>query len=146
MIKKIDHFGIAVHDIDEARQPYEALGLSLARMQEVPNLPKRVAFLPVGDVDIELLQPTEPGGDLSLFLAERGEGIHHICFEVEDIDATVAAVQAMGMQLLEPEPRQGASGRIAFLHPDSANGVLIEFVEKRGSRGFPPARSTVNER
>lgn len=130
MIKKIDHIGIVVHDIEEARQPYEALGLSVERMQGVPNLPIRVAFLPVGDVDIELLQPTAPGGDLALFLAERGEGIHHICFEVEDVDAAVAAAKAMGMQLIDSEPRQGASGRIAFLHPDSANGVLIEFVEK----------------
>jgi methylmalonyl-CoA epimerase len=131
MIKKVDHIGIAVHSIETAREPYEALGLVATRVMDVPTRPLRVAFLPIGDTEIELLEPTHADSEMARYLEERGEGIHHICFEVDNIDAAVAAAKAKGMRLVDEVPRQGASGRIAFLHPRSMHGVRIEFVEKQ---------------
>ncbi|MDY7040445.1 MAG: methylmalonyl-CoA epimerase [Chloroflexota bacterium] len=130
MIKKLDHIGIVVHDIGEAQQAYEALGLTVTHVQELPERQVRVAFLPVGDTEVELVQPTTTGSGVARFLEKRGEGVHHICFEVEDIEATVADLKAQGMRLIDQEPRQGAFGRVAFLHPKAAHGVLIELVEK----------------
>jgi methylmalonyl-CoA epimerase len=130
MIKKVDHIGIAVHSLEEASLPYQVMGLAVTRVADVPGRPLRVAFLPVGDTEVELLQPTSSDADMARFLAERGEGIHHICFEVDDIDAALAAARAGGMKLIDQEPRLGAAGRIAFLDPASAHGVRIEFVQK----------------
>ena len=130
MIKKLDHIGIVVHDIEEARQAYEALGLTVTHVKEVPNQQVKVAFLPVGDTELELVQPTTADSGVVRFLEKCGEGIHHICFEVEDIEATLADLKARGMRLIDREPRQGAFGRVAFLHPKSTHGVLIELVEK----------------
>jgi methylmalonyl-CoA epimerase len=131
MITRVDHIGIAVHSIQEAREPYEAIGLTVTRIMDVANRPLKVAFLPIGDTEVELLEPTSADSDMARYLEERGEGIHHICFEVDDVDAAVAAAKAKGMRLLDEEPRQGAAGRIAFLHPSSMHGVRIEFVEKQ---------------
>jgi methylmalonyl-CoA epimerase len=130
MIKKVDHIGIAVRDIEEARQPYEALGLTVTYVKEVSDQQVKVAFLPVGDTEVELVQPTTADSGVSRFLEKRGEGVHHLCFEVEDIEATLADLKARGMRLIDQEPRQGAFGRVAFLHPRAAHGVLIELVEK----------------
>ncbi|HIP95978.1 MAG TPA: methylmalonyl-CoA epimerase [Anaerolineae bacterium] len=130
MIKKLDHIGIVVHDIEDARQAYETLGLTVTHVQEVPNQQVKVAFLPVGDTEVELVQPTTTDSGVVRFLEKRGEGVHHICFEVEDIEATLADLRAKGMRLIDRRPRQGAFGRVAFLHPKSTHGVLIELVEK----------------
>jgi methylmalonyl-CoA epimerase len=141
MIKKINHIGIVVHSIEEALQVYEgALGLRLTDVEEVPEQAVRVAFLPVGESKLELLEPftadtsTElsTGGGVAKFLEKRGEGIHHICFEVDDIEATLQDLAAQRIRLIDEQPRQGAHGRVAFLHPKSAHGVLIELVEKSG--------------
>ncbi len=130
MIKKVDHIGIAVHDIEEARQPYETLGLTVTHVKEVSDQQVKVAFLPVGDTEVELVQPTTADSGVARFLENRGEGVHHLCFEVDDIEATLADLKAQGMRLIDQEPRQGAFGRVVFLHPKSAHGVLIELVEK----------------
>jgi len=130
MIKKVDHIGIAVNDIEEARRPYEALGLKVTHVKEVEEQQVRVAFLPVGDTEVELVQPTTADSGVARFLEKRGEGVHHLCFEVEDIEVALAELQAQGMRLIDREPRQGAFGRVAFLHPKSTHGVLIELVEK----------------
>lgn len=130
MIKKLDHIGIVVHDIEEARRPYEALGLKVTQVKEVEEQQVRVAFLPIGDTEVELVQPTTADSGVARFLEKRGEGVHHLCFEVEDIEAALAELQAQGMRLIDREPRQGAFGRVAFLHPKSTHGVLIELVEK----------------
>jgi methylmalonyl-CoA/ethylmalonyl-CoA epimerase len=130
MIKKVDHIGIAVHDIEEARQPYEALGLTVTHVKEVSDQQVKVAFLPVGDTEVELVQPTTADSGVARFLEKRGEGVHHLCFEVDDIEATLADLKEQGMRLIDQEPRQGAFGRVAFLHPRAAHGVLIELVEK----------------
>jgi methylmalonyl-CoA epimerase len=141
MSKKIDHIGIVVHNIEKALQVYEgALGLRLTDVEEVPEQAVRVAFLPVGESKLELLEPltadtsTElsTGGGVAKFLEKRGEGLHHICFEVDDIEATLQDLAVQGIRLIDEQPRQGAHGRVAFLHPKSAHGVLIELIEKPG--------------
>ena len=139
MIKKVDHIAIVVRSIKEALQVYEgALGLELTDVKEVPEQAVRVAFLPVGESEIELLEPLTTdtstklgtGGGVAKFLEKRGEGLHHICFEVEDIEAALRDLAARGIRLIDEQPRRGALGRVAFLHPKSAHGVLIELIEK----------------
>lgn len=119
-----------MRDLEAAGRSFEALGLVVSRVMEVPNRPLRVAFLPVGNSEVELLEPTEAGSDIARFLREQGEGVHHLCFEVDDIDAALEEARAAGLRLIDQTPRKGASGRIAFLHPESAHGVRIELVEK----------------
>ncbi len=131
MLKRIDHIGIAVYDLEAACKPFEALGLSVSHIQDVPGRPVRAAFLRLGESELELLQPVSPGTDLARFLGEHGEGIHHICFEVDHIETAIAEIQAAGLQMRDQQPRQGASGRIAFLDPHATHGVLIEIVETR---------------
>ena len=131
MLKKIDHIGIVVRSIEEALKVYrDALGLPLAHVQEVPEQKVKIAFLPIGDCEIELVEPTAADSGVARFLEKRGEGLHHICFEVEDIEAALRDLAAKGVRLIDRQPRQGAIGRVAFLHPKSAHGVLIELVEK----------------
>ncbi len=137
MIKKVDHIAIVVHSIEEALQIYEgALGLELSDVKEVPEQGVKVAFLPVGESEIELVEPITTEGGVASFLEKRGEGLHHICLEVEDIEAALQDLRAKGLCLIDRRPRQGAHGRVAFLHPKSTHGVLIELIEKHGAE--PP--------
>lgn len=127
---KIDHIGIVVRDIDQALLVYEtALGLALHDVLEVPDQQVRVAFLPVGESNIELVQPTAAESSTARFLEKRGEGIHHICLQVDDIEAVLEQLKAQGVPLIDQAPRQGAHGRIAFVHPRGTHGVLLELVE-----------------
>jgi methylmalonyl-CoA epimerase len=129
---KIDHIGVVVHDIQEALKAYEtALGLPLKEVMEVPDQEVEVAFLPVGESNVELVQPTSSDTGVARFLEKRGEGIHHICIEVEDIEAALARLKAHKVQLIDEEPRPGAHGRAAFVHPNAMHGVLIELVEHK---------------
>jgi methylmalonyl-CoA/ethylmalonyl-CoA epimerase len=131
VIKKIDHIGIVVHSIEDALQVYEGpLNLRLTDVEEVPEQAVRVAFLPVGESRLELVEPTTAHSGVAKFLEKRGEGIHHICFEVNDIETTLQDLAAQGIRLIDEQPRQGAHGRVVFLHPKSAHGVLIELFEK----------------
>ena len=131
MIRKVNHFAIVVHNIEEALQVYEgALGLELAEVEEVPEQAVRVAFLPVGESEIELVEPLSTSSGVARFLEKRGEGLHHICLEVDDIEAALQDLAAQGVRLIDEQPRQGVHGRVAFLHPKSAHGVLIELIEK----------------
>lgn len=133
MIKKIDHLAIVVHNIEEALQIYEgALGLELTDVEEVPEQAVRIAFLPVGDSEIELVEPLTADSGTAKFLDKRGEGLHHICLEVDDIEAALRDLAAKGIRLIDKQPRQGAHGRVAFLHPKGAHGVLVELIEKPG--------------
>ena len=135
MIKKINHLGIVVHNIEEALQVYEgALSIELTDVEEVPEQAVRVAFLPVGESKIELVEPLTVDSGVARFLEKRGEGVHHICLEVEDIEAALQNLAAKGVRLIDEQPRQGAHGRVAFLHPKSTHGVLIELIEK-GAQG-----------
>lgn len=131
MIRKVNHIAIVVHNIEEALQVYEgALGLELAEVKEMPEQAVRIAFLPVGESEIELVEPTTAHSGVAKFLEKRGEGMHHICLEVDDIEAALHDLAAKGIRLIDEQPRQGAHGRVAFLHPKSAHGVLIELIEK----------------
>jgi methylmalonyl-CoA epimerase len=127
---KIDHIGIVVHDIERARKVYEAaLGLQLKEIAAVPDQQVNVAFLPIGESNLELVQPTTEDSGIARFLAKRGEGIHHVCIEVPDIEQALAQLKDHDVQLIDQEPRQGAHGRVAFIHPKATHGVLLELVE-----------------
>ncbi len=132
MITRIDHIGIAVASIKQALTFFEdALGIKLDRVEQEEGGKTQVAFLPVGKSDVELVQSLDSESGLSKFLAKRGEGVHHICFEVDDIVGALARLQEHGAQLIDETPRTNANGwRYAFIHPKSAHGVLIELYEK----------------
>ena len=126
----LDHIGIAVKSIDAARV-YLALGLTVDHVEVVETQGVRTAFLSVGDSNLELLEPTGPDSTVAKFIEKRGEGIHHICFRVDDIETSLAELQAKGFRLINEAPVPGAHGcRVAFLHPSAGNGVLIELSEK----------------
>ena len=127
----LDHIGIAVRSID-ATKIYEALGLSIDHVEVVETQGVKTAFLSVGDSNLELLEPTGPDSTVAKFIEKRGEGIHHICFRVDDIDAHLAQLKEKGFRLLNESAVPGAHGcRVAFLHPAAGNGVLIELSEKQ---------------
>ena len=128
---KIDHLGIAVHSIDEASRFYrDALGLKSAGTEEIPDQKVRVVFFPVGEVRIELLEPTADDSPIARFLQKRGPGLHHVAYRVEDLRATLAALKSAGVRLIDEAPRTGAHGmQIAFAHPKSTAGVLTEFCQ-----------------
>lgn len=127
---KIDHLGIAVPDLDEALRAYEALGLAATDVADVPTEKIRVAFLPVGQSTLELMEPTDESSPVARFLQKRA-GLHHVCFLVDDLDATLASLKARGVDLIDETPRRGARGSlVAFVHPRSASGVLIELKQK----------------
>lgn len=128
---KINHIGIAVGKIDEALGFWErALGLSNVHTETVDEQKVRVAMLPLGESRIELLEPTSDDSPVSKFLAKRGGGIHHIAIEVEDIEAALLKLKSSGVRLIDEHPRVGAEGcLVAFVHPASTNGVLLEVVQ-----------------
>jgi len=127
----IDHIGIAVRDIEKARGFYsEVLGLEVGGREEVPGGGLTVAFIQAGQSKIELLEPTGPENSVAKFLESRGEGIHHVCFRVDDIEQALERARAAGYRLIDETPRPGAGGaRIAFLHPKTLSGVLVELCE-----------------
>ena len=127
---KVDHIGIVVRDIAAALKVYQAaLGLPLRETVDVADQQVRVAFLPIGESNIELVQPTSDDTGVARYLAKHGEGIHHICIQVDDIEAALAQLKAQGVELIDQEPRQGAHGQVAFVHPKGTHGVLMELVE-----------------
>ncbi len=133
MIRAVGHIGIAVRSIEERLALFRTLGLRVERSEDVPSEKVRVAFLPVGETRVELLEPTAPDSPVARFIEKRGEGLHHICFEVEDIRTTMGELAALGFELLSREPRPGAHGSlVCFLHPGSAGGVLIELCQPGG--------------
>jgi len=127
---KIDHIGIVVQSIEEALKVYQSgLGLQLKEVQEVPDQKVEVAFLPLGESNLELVRPTSEDTGIAKFLEQRGEGIHHICIQVKDIEEALARLKEQGIQLIDEAPRRGAHGQVAFVHPRGAHGVLIELVQ-----------------
>ncbi len=122
----LDHIGIAVRSI-EAAKIYEAMGLTIDHVEIVATQGVKTAFLSVGDSNLELLEPTGPDSSVAKFIEKRGEGIHHLCFRVDDIEAHLERLKAQGFRLINEAPVPGAHGcRVAFLHPAAGNGVLIE--------------------
>jgi methylmalonyl-CoA/ethylmalonyl-CoA epimerase len=120
-----------VDDIEAALAFWrDGLGMEVDRVQEVVEQQATVAFLPLGDSDIELVRPTTEDSGIARFLHKRGPGMHHICLEVDDLDTLLERLKGMGVRLINPEPVAGAGGkRIAFIHPESAYGVLVELAE-----------------
>ena len=130
MTTKLDHIGIAVKSLDAARI-YESLGLRVEHVETVETQKVKTAFLSVGDANLELLEPSSPDSPIAKFIEKRGEGIHHICLRVDDLEAHLARLKAEGYRLVNEAPVPGAHGcRVAFLHPSAGNGVLIELSEK----------------
>ena len=133
MFKKIDHLGIAVSNLDEALKTYELLGFTAVGVEEVPEQKVKVAFLPVGESNIELLMPTDEKSSIARFLLNRGEGIHHLALLVENLEEKLKELKEKGFTLIDENPRIGAHGKkIAFLHPKSTKSVLIELCEVVG--------------
>jgi methylmalonyl-CoA/ethylmalonyl-CoA epimerase len=130
-IKKIDHIAIVVPDIDEALVFWrDALGLELSHTEDMPTQESLIAFLPTGDSEIELVKPTTDTSGIARYLAKRGPGMHHICLEVEDMEVVLARLKEKGIKLINEEPTIGAGGKkIAFIHPKSTGGVLVELYE-----------------
>jgi methylmalonyl-CoA/ethylmalonyl-CoA epimerase len=131
-IVKIDHLGIAVRSITEARKIFQdTLGLKFEGAETVAEQKVTTAFFPVGDSEVELLESTSPDGPIAKHLEKRGEGIQHIAFRVENLEEALAELREMGIRLIDEKPRKGAGGaKIAFLHPKDTHGVLIELSER----------------
>jgi methylmalonyl-CoA/ethylmalonyl-CoA epimerase len=129
---KIDHIGIATERLDDALAIWrDALGLIVQETEEVAEQRVRVAMLPIGDTRVELLEPTTPDSAVGKFLAKRGPGIHHIAVKVHDINASLAELKRKGVRLIDETPRIGAGGcLVAFVHPTSTHGVLLELVQR----------------
>ena len=129
---RIDHVGIAVESIQKAARLYtEGLGIALQRTETVEDQGVKVGFLPLDSCEIELLEPVDDEGPVARFLAKQGEGIHHLCVQVDDIEAAMARLREQGVRLLNKEPVRGAGGcLVAFVHPHSANGVLLELSQE----------------
>lgn len=132
MVKKLDHVAIAVKNLDEALETYEKLfGLKPEKIEDVTDQKVKAAILPIGNgSEIELIQPVDNESGVAKFLEKKGEGIHHIALEVENVDQELKSLAAQGVTLIDKEPRSGLAGRIAFLHPKSTRGVLIELCQK----------------
>ena len=131
-VLKVDHIGVAVKSISEAKNLYSGLlGLSHAGSETVAEQKVTTAFFPVGDTEVELLESTSPDGAIAKYLEKKGEGVQHIAFRVENLEEALAELKAKGVQLIDEKPRRGAGGaKIAFLHPKSTFGVLIELCER----------------
>ena len=131
-IKHIDHIGIAVKSIDQAKKFYtEILGLKIEGIENVADQKVNVAFLPITDSELELVESTHPDGPVAKYIEARGEGIQHIAFRVEDIEEALAELKEKGVRLIDEKPRKGAGGsKIAFIHPKETNGVLVEICER----------------
>ena len=130
-IKKIDHIGIAVSDLESAKDFYtKALGLKVGREEALEGM--KVAFIPVGKVNLELIQSATDDGVIAKFIARRGEGVHHIAYEVDDVSSALEELKSQGVKLVDEAPRTGADGKeVAFVHPKSSYGVLTELVCKK---------------
>lgn len=131
MIQRIAHVGIAVRSIDEARRLYEALGLRVEAIEEVPREKVRVAFISCGDSRIELLEATADDSPVARFVEQRGPGVHHLCLASDDVRGDGDRLRAAGYELLRPEPTRGAGDCwVQFVHPKSAGGVLVELSQE----------------
>ena len=142
-VGKVHHVALIVRSIDEAGRLWrDSLGLELEAIQDIPQDRVRIAFLPVGETMVELVEPTDDTTGVGRFLARRGEGFHHVCFEVPNLAETLLRLEIDGLELIDSAPRHGAEGPVAFIHPRSCHGVLVELIEAPGgpawqSLGYP---------
>lgn len=132
MVNKVDHIGIAVKDLDQALNFYEnMLGLKSAGTETVEEQKVKVAFLPIGDTEVELLESTAEDGPIARYIEKNGEGVQHIAYRVDDIEKAIAEMKEKGVRMIDEKPRYGAGGaKIAFCHPKSTFGVLIELCQR----------------
>ena len=143
-IGKIHHVALIVRSIDESLELWrDALSLDLETVMDIPSDRVRIAFLGVGESRIELVEPTDDTTGVARFLAKKGEGFHHVCFEVPNLTEALMRLEIDGIELIDSAPRRGAEGPVAFLHPRSGHGVLVELIEAPGgpswaSLGFDP--------
>lgn len=130
-VTKINHIAVAVNDIDASLGFWrDALGLELAELRDVPVEAAQIAFLPIGGTEVELVRPTTDDSGLAKYLAKRGEGMHHLCLETDDIEGMMTKLKEKGIQLINESPRTGADGKkYAFIHPKSTGGVLVELYQ-----------------
>jgi methylmalonyl-CoA/ethylmalonyl-CoA epimerase len=130
---RIHHVAVIVARLDPALELWrDTLGLDLEVVEEMTDDRVRIAFLPVGESKIELVEPTDDTTGVARFLAKSGEGFHHVCFEVENLAETLLRLEIDGIELIDTAPRKGAEGPVAFLHPRSCHGVLVELIEAPG--------------
>ena len=130
---RVHHVAVVVRDLDASLALYrDILGLALETVLPIPSDRVTIAFLPVGESKIELVSPTDDTTGVARFLAAKGEGFHHVCFEVEDLAETLTRLAIDGVELIDTAPRKGAEGPVAFLHPRSCHGVLVELIEAPG--------------
>jgi len=131
MLKKIEHIGVAVQNIEKSIPLFrDLLGIPLEKVYESDAIKTKIAFFPLGESTIELIEALDPSSPVAKFIQKRGEGIHHICFGVENVEAALRHFEARGIALLDQKPRRMENGDlIAFLNPKSTNGILIELVE-----------------
>ena len=130
-VTRLDHIGIAVKSIAESLKVYEAMGLKSVGVEEGAEQKVRVAFLPIGETEIELLESTAPDGPVAKYIEKNGEGIQHLALRVDNLEAALAELKAQGVRLIDEKPRYGAGGaKIAFVHPRSTGGVLLELSER----------------
>lgn len=130
-IKQINHVAVVVDDMDKSLSFWrDALGLKMTELRDVPVEKSRIAFLPTGESEVELVQPTSDDSGIAKYLAKRGPGMHHICLEVDDIEDMLSQLRNNGVHLINEEPRTAADGKkYAFVHPDSTGGVLVELYQ-----------------
>jgi methylmalonyl-CoA/ethylmalonyl-CoA epimerase len=130
MLKKIHHVGVVVPNLEQAMSLWrDLLGLRLTKSQTVQDQGVKAALLQVGESEIELLEPLSPDNGVGKFLARRGGGLHHVCFETEDVERELDGAKAKGIQLIDQKPRPGLAGMICFLHPKATRGVLVEYAQ-----------------
>ena len=140
---KVHHVALIVRSIDDASRLWqESLGLELETVMDIPSDNVRIAFLTVGESKVELVEPTDDTTGVARFLASKGEGFHHVCFEVANLAETLLRLEIDGPELIDSAPRRGAEGPVAFIHPRSCHGVLVELIEAPGgpswaSLGYP---------
>ena len=135
IVDYVDHVGVAVTDIDEAMGFFQRVfGTPVAAVEELEDQGVRACLIEVGQTRLELLQPTGPETPVGRFIERRGEGLHHLAFNVKDVAMGLEAVKGQGLQVIDEAPREGLSGLIAFIHPRSAHGVLTELVESVGEK------------
>jgi len=132
MYKRLTHIGIAVKNLDSSSRVFSKLfGMKQDHTEEVAEQTVKAMFFKIGEGGIELLEPTNPDSTIAKYIEKRGEGVHHLSFEVDDIEAEIARLKKEGFQMIDEKPRVGADGfKIAFLHPKSTNGVLVEISQK----------------
>jgi methylmalonyl-CoA/ethylmalonyl-CoA epimerase len=129
MIEKIHHIGIAVHSLDDALKFYrDTLGLHVQAQDTIEDQGVRAVLLSIGQSEIELLEPTRPDAGVAKFLERKGEGLHHICFQTEDVDGDLETLKSKGVELVDQKSRPGLAGMICFLHPKASRGVLVELA------------------